>query len=166
MTEIDHNLTKQQMVDILQNNTDLFDDDDKSKIRYLEVGEPEGKPLPTPPMYPALWITNSRTLETITRKGINDSNNRHSYLLHEVSYLLKLMVVEKDSIVAEKQLDAFQKLIMETLEDDITLSTGSQTLVIKPDDTWPERVETFRQELDGQGIRGRTITWHLQFTSN
>lgn len=165
MTEIDHNATKQQIVDILQNNTNLFDVNDETKITYLEVGEPPGNPQPTPPTYPALWVTNARTLETIQRKGINTSN-RHAYLTHTVNYLLKLMVVEQDSIVAEQQLDNFQKLIMETLEDDVALSSGSQTLTIAPDDTWPERIETFRQELDGQGIRGKTITWNLLFTSN
>lgn len=76
------------------------------------------------------------------------------------------MVVEQDSIISEQRLDKFQKLIMETLEADITLSTGNQTLIISPDDTYPERVETFRLELDGQGIRGKTITWGLIFTSN
>jgi hypothetical protein len=165
MTEINHNLVKQQMVDILQNNTTLFDVDNEAKITYLEVGEPPGNPFPTPSTYPALWITNARTLETISRKGTNDSN-RHSYLIHDVTYQLKLMVVEQDSIIAEKQLDNLQKLIMETLENDITLSSGSQTLTISPDDTWPERVETFRQELDGQAVRGKSITWHLQFATN
>ncbi len=190
------------MVDILQNNTNLYDPNDKTKMRYIEVGEPEGNPLPTPPKYPAMWVTNSRTLETITRKGINDSNH-HSYLLHDVNYLLKMMVVAKDSIVAEKNLDDFQKTVMETLEADIallgTVWSGATAYVvgnlvsndgklyqatadntnqeppnasfwtagdILPDDTWPDRVETFRQELDGQGIRGKTLTWHLQFTSN
>jgi len=162
-TEIDHNATKQQIVDILQANTDLYDEDDEDKITYLEVGEPEGTPLPTPPTYPALWVTNSRTLETIIRKGINDSNN-HAYLTHDVNYLLKLMVTEQDSIVAEKQLDDFQKEIMETLEADILL-TGVTPLTLGPDDSWPSRVETFRQELDGQGNRGKTITWTLLFTT-
>lgn len=165
MTEIEHDLVKQQMVDILQNNTDLFDINDNTKITYLEVGEPPGNPLPIPPTYPALWITSSRTLETITRRGIND-NNTHSYLLHDVNYLIKFMVNEQDSIVAEKTMDEFQKTILETLEADITLSTGSQTLAVKPDDTWPERVETFRQENDGTPVRGRTITWHLKFSTN
>lgn len=205
MTEINHNAIKQQMVNILQANTNLFDIDDENKFTYIEVGEPEGNPFPTPPTYPALWVTSSRTLETINRKGINVSN-RHSFLTHDVSYLLKFMVVEQDSIVAEKQLDEFQKTIMETLENDIELlgtiwSTGVNFVVddvvsfegslyiciqdnlsangnnptfpafwtfqsTLPGDTWPERVETFRQELDGQGIRGKTITWKFIFTTD
>ena len=99
MTEIDHNDTKQQIVDILQNNTSLYDVDDNTKMTYIEKGEPSGNPLPTPPTYPAAWVTSSRTLETITRKGIND-NNHHSYLLHDVSYLIKIiqnLVVKKMS---------------------------------------------------------------------
>lgn len=164
MTEIDHNAVKQQIVDILQANTSLFNINDETKITYLAVGEPPGNPTPTPPTYPALWITNSRTLETVIRKGINDSNN-HAYLTHQVSYLFKLMVVEADSIIAEQQLDNFQKTIMETLEADILL-LGTSALSLGPDDTWPERVETFRAELDGQGIRGKTITWNLLFSTN
>lgn len=163
-TEINHNLVKQQMVDILQNNTTLFGVNDALKMTYIKVGEPPGNPLPLPPTFPGLWVTNSRTLETIQRKGII-SSSQHSYLTHDVNYLIKFMVNEQDSIVAEKNLDAFQKLIMETLEADVPLSTGSQTLPISPDDSWPERVETFRQENDGLGIRGRTITWHFKFTS-
>lgn len=164
-TEINHNLVKQQIVDILQNNTTLYDVDVELKMTYIEVGVPQGTPLPTPPTYPALWVTNSRTLETINRKGIV-SSNQHAYLTHDVNYLITFMVNQQDSIEAEQILDKFQKLIMETLEADVPLATGSQTLPVSPDDSYPERVETFRQENDGQPVRGRTITWHLKFTTN
>ena len=207
MTEISHNLTKQQIVSILRAESTLFDVNNLAKINYLEVAEPDGLPIPTPPTYPALWVTNSRTLETIIRKGINDSN-KHTYLTHDVNYLLKIMVNEQDSIVAEKTLDDFQKLVMETLEADVNLvgtawASGVNYLIndirnegtmkfiaiqdhlsvdptnkppnvafwteienIQPDDSWPERVETFRVELDGGPVRGKTITWHYKFTSN
>lgn len=165
MTEINHNLVKQQIVDILQANTNLYDTTDETKMTYLEVGVPDGNPLPTPPTYPALWVTNSRTLEIINRKGII-SSNQHAYLTHDVNYLITFMVNQQDSIEAEQILDDFQKLIMETLEADVPLSTGSQTLPVSPDDSYPDRVETFRQENDGQPIRGRTITFHLKFTTN
>ncbi len=171
-SEINHNLVKQQIVDILQNNANLFDINviDGSRLTYLEVGEPNqvlevggGKPIP--PTFPALWVTNSRTLETIQRKGIT-TNNQHSFLTHNVSYALKLMVNEQDSIVSEKVLDDLQEVIMETLEADVALSTGSQTLPKSPDDGWPERVETFREENDGGPVRGKVITWHYLFTTN
>lgn len=165
MTEINHNLVKQQIVDILQANTNLYDISDETKITYLEVGVPDGNPLPIPPTYPALWVTNSRTLETINRKGIVPFNQR-AFLTHDVNYLITFMVNQQDSIEAEKTLDEFQKIIMETLEGDTPLSTGDQDLLVFPDDTYPDRVETFRQENDGQPIRGRTITFHLKFTTN
>lgn len=165
MTEINHNLVKQQMIDIIQNNPTLYDINDETKLTYAEVGIPDGNPLPTPPTYPALLITNSRTLETINRKGII-SSNQHTYLTHDVNYLITFIVNQRDSIEAERILDEFQKLIMETLEADILLDTGSQTLPISPDDSWPDRVETFRQENDGQPIRGKTITWHFKFVTN
>lgn len=152
-------------MDILQANTNLYDTTDETKMTYLEVGVPDGNPLPTPPTYPALWVTNSRTLETINRKGIV-SSNQHAYLTHDINYLITFMVNQQDSIEAEQILDEFQKLIMETLEADVSLANGSQTLPISPDDSWPDRVETFRAENDGQPIRGRTITWHLKFTTN
>ena len=164
--EINHNLVKQQIADILQaNTTEVYNPNDETKITYLEVGEPNGTPLPIPPTYPALWVTNSRTLETILRKGLTD-NNQHTFLTHEVRYMLKIMVNEQDSIVAEKRLDELQKVIMETLEEDVALSGGSQTLPKSPDDGWPERVETFRMELDGTPVRGRMITWQYLFTTN
>ena len=68
--------------------------------------------------------------------------------------------------MAEKRLDELQKVIMETLEEDVALSGGSQTLPKSPDDGWPERVETFRMELDGTPVRGRMITWQYLFTTN
>ena len=90
--EINHNLVKQQIADILQaNTTEVYNPNDETKITYLEVGEPNGTPLPIPPTYPALWVTNSRTLETILRKGLTD-NNQHTFLTHEVRYMLKIMV--------------------------------------------------------------------------
>lgn len=156
---------KQQIIDIIQNNATLYDVNDETKLVYAEVGVPPGNPLPTPPAYPGLWITNARQLETIIRKGVITSD-QHSYLTHDVNYLITFMVNQQDSIEAEKVLDEFQKLVMETLEADVDLSSGSQTLPVSPDDTWPERVETFRQEQDGQPVRGKTMTFHLKFTTN
>lgn len=210
--EINHNIVKQQIVDILQANTDLYDISDfENKITYLEVGEPNGvmdggNGFPTPPTFPALWVTNSRTLETILRKGIT-SDNQHTFLTHEVRYMLKMLVNEQDSIVAEKRLDDLQQIVMETLEEDVGLWGAAQwdpavsyvigdkvynnchlyeatapstneeppnasfwdditTMTVYPNDGWPERVETFRIELDGSPVRGRMITWQYLFTTN
>lgn len=202
-TEINHNSVKQQMVDILQNNTNLYDVNviDGSRITYIEVGEPSqvlksGSGLPIPPTYPGLWITNSRPLETIKPTGtITDTS--HTALIHDVDYDIKFMVNEQDSIIAEKVLDNLQQVILETLEDDIrfdndiwssstTYSTDDKVsykgglyqsesnnntgnipdagspwifLTRLPADSWPSRVDTFRQNQDGSEVRGKTITW-------
>jgi len=133
----------------------------------------------------------------------------HTFLTHEVKYLLKFMVNEQDSIIAEKRLDDLQKQIMERLEDNIGLTailfeqwvTATEYSIgdlvkdaninyeavknhtsaaankpantefwklvnnVLPDDSWPERVETLRMELDGMPIRGRMITWNYLFAT-
>ncbi len=211
MTEIDHDLTKHQIAQYLRLDTTLFDVNavNETKFSYLKVGEPNGTPLPIPSTYPALWITNSRSLETITRKGITDSN-QHTFLTHEVRYMLKFMVNEQDSIAAEKRLDDLHKLTMERLKTNVGLTgilfdawvtatnydvgdlvsdasinyqcilnhvsaagnkppnaTNWKVLdVLLPDDSWPERAETFRMELDGTPVKGQMITWHYLFTTS
>lgn len=200
MTELNHNIIKQQMVNILQVAA-LYNINDETKITYLEVGEPNGNPLPLPPTYPAIWVTNSRPLETIKPSGVITSDS-HTILSHDVDYEIKLMVNEEDSIVAEKSLDDFQKILMETLEADVNFKGSNGWLVgtayvIKdivsyggalyqasasttgdippaspwvfltrlPNDSWPSRVDTFRQNQDGQPVRGRTITWKCKITT-
>ena len=146
------------MVDILQANANLYDVDDKTKINYLEVGEPPGNPLPTPPAFPGLWVTNSRPLETIKPEGTIVSDS-YTYLSHDVEYDIKFLVVEQDSIVAEKQLDDLQKLILETLEANTSIGGKANT-------SWPTRVDSFRQTQDGTGLRGRVITYKLKITTS
>lgn len=206
MTEIDHQVVKQQMVNILQAKTTLYDKDatdGTNKFTYLEVGEPNGTVLPVPDSYPGLWVTSSRPLETIKPSGTIPGSS-HILLNHDVDYDIKYLINEADSIIGEQRLDIFQKAIMEALEADIrfeqvkwlvsaTYATGdivshtgslwqskinSNTgneptdtaaqwtfLTRHPNNSWPSRVDTFRQDQDGTPLRGRVITWKCKFTT-
>lgn len=201
--ELNHQEVKQQMIDIIQATSALYDINDETKLTYAEVGEPNGTP-PIPPVFPGLWITNNRPLETIIPKG-SVAGDSHAFLAHDVDYAIKYLANESDSIKAEKILDEFQKLIMETFEADdsffhnkwatgqnyivgtkrsnvgslfvsktVHTSSGANEppnatnwtfLTRLPNTSWPSRVDILRQELDGQPLRGRVITWKCKFTT-
>lgn len=165
MTEVEHALIKAKIETILKANAALFDVDDESKLVLIQVGIPNGEPIPIPDQMPAAWITAARGLETITRIGshIGTSPKGTGGLRHIIHYFITIMVNSDDSQNAEAELDKHQKLLLETLEADSLLTAGSNARV---NDSYPIRVETINQQLEGTPVRSRTITYECIVTTN
>lgn len=158
MAEFNHDTIKTKIVAILQaNTTDLYTTTgEEGKLNSIEVGYPQGDDL-TDADPPYAFVTNSSSsFETITSEGIIVSNAIEA-LDHTFNYEITVVVNEEDSRTAENKLDGFQKIILDTLEADTTL-TGTGTADV--DKSFPVRIDKLRTSSDteGKGFKGRIIT--------
>jgi len=122
--EVDHDAIKTKIVAILKANTTLFTAATLTKIRSIEVGFPQGNPFQDQ-MFDYIFVTNSSPFETIAQDVTIISNAIES-LVHTFNYDIVIIVNGTDSRDAEKKLDDFQKLVLQTLEADVILKgTGT-----------------------------------------
>ncbi len=107
-------------------------------------------------MLPYAYVTNSTgPFETIRTGDV--VSNAIKILYHTFNYDIVFVVLEKDSRAAEILLDELQKLILQTLEADHSLTgTGSASV----DNSSPSRIDHLRVGTGdkGRGIKGRIIT--------
>jgi len=164
-TELDHDVIKQKIVAILQANTSLYTTTaETGELRSIEVGFPQGGEL-ADKMPPYAFITNSDTqFETIIPMG-SEVSNKITGLVHTFHYDITVVVNEKDSRTAEVELDEFQKLILQTLEDDFT-PTGSGSGDVDGSYPTSSRKLRVRPQDEGQGFKGRVITYRCIKTTN
>jgi len=159
-TEIDHGAIKTRIKAILEANTSLYDPNntDGDRLLSVDLGFPFNNDS-VPQIMPSAFIYLSS--ETITRSGIVQSNV-HKALEHDVNYNIVFIVAESDSKTTEAQLDTFQKEILETLEGNAQLDLSSDP---KVDTSTPERVDTLRQDFNGQVVQGRIITLNCMIST-
>lgn len=159
-TELDHDEIKKKIVAILKANTALYTTTaEEGELRAIEVGYPQtsfnGGQL-SDAMLPYAFVTNSSgPFETITTGDV--VSNAHKILIHTFNYDIVVVVLEEDSRTAEILLDDLQKLILESLEEDHSLTgVGSASV----DDSAPLRIDALRVGTSdqGRGIKGRIIT--------
>ena len=114
-TEIDHTANERRIESILKLNTTLFDagSTDGTQLVAIEEGQPLVNEFVSERV-PGAFI--SLQSETFTQKGTDVS--------HDVRYLVRIMIAEPDKKTAEVRMNSFQKLILETLEDNIQLESG------------------------------------------
>jgi len=159
--EVDHDAIKTKIAAILAANTTLFTDSDLTKIRSIGVGFPPGDPFQAE-MFDYIFVTNSSPFETIAQDVTIISNAIES-LVHTFNYDIVIVVNGKDSRDAEEKLDDFQKLVLQTLEADVTL-TGAGTA--DADYSQAISIQPFRPggtlEL---GKKGRVITFRVVLTT-
>ena len=157
-TEIDHDVNKERIEDMLEASAALFDANDLAKIRSIDVGFPDGDPF-NDQMFDYIFITNSASFETIrnrTTTPISASKKIVRNLEHTFNYDIVTVVNGKDARDAEKKLDDFQKLTLELLEADLALNNGVADLV---DMSFPVAVNHFRPgQTETKGVKGRIIT--------
>jgi len=157
-TEIDHDAIKTRIVDILKASATLFNVNDLTKIRFIEVGFPDGDPF-NDQMFDYIFITNSSPFEAIRNRGSTPTSASKSIiknLEHTFHYDIVNVVNAKDARDAELKLDDFQKLILELLEADIALNGGVADIV---DISFPVNVAHFRASgTEQKGVKGRIIT--------
>ena len=152
--ELDHDAIKTRIVDILKANVTLFTAGDLTKNRFIEVGYPDGD-WQKDEMFDYIFVTNSVPFESIRNEGTILSD-AVSDLTHTFNYDIICVVNAKSSRDAEEKLDDFQKLILQTLEVDTSLSGIGTRLV---DTAFPVSVNSFRPAgTQGTAIQGRIIT--------
>lgn len=160
MTEIDHNAIKTRIKTILESNSSLYDpsNTDGNRLIAIELGFPFNNDT-VPQLLPSAFVYLSS--EAITRSGIVQTNV-HKALEHDVNYNIVFVVAESDSKTTETQLDAFQKLILETLEANAQLDLNTDP---KVDTSTPQRIDTLRQDFNGQVVQGRIITLNCMIST-
>jgi len=158
--ELDHDDIKKKIVAILKTNTSLFTTTgEEGELRAIEVGFPQAAFSAgelSDAMLPYAYVTNSAgPFETITTGTI--VSNAQTIIQHSFNYDIVVVVMQKDAREAEILLDELQKLILESIEADHSLTgTGSASV----DDCNPLRVDALRVggADQGRGIKGRIIT--------
>jgi hypothetical protein len=160
-SELDHDEIKKKIVAILKANTSLYTTTGEAgELRAISVGFPQGTYAATSlsdAMLPYAYVTNSTgPFETVKSVGAVVSN-AILVLEHTFNYDIVVVVLEKDARAAEILLDEFQKLILQTLEADHSL-TGTTTAIV--DSSYPSRIDRLRVGTgdEGKGIKGRVIT--------
>jgi hypothetical protein len=159
-SELDHDVIKQKIVAILKANTSLYTTTGEAgELRAIEVGYPQAAFQAgqlSDAMLPYAYVTNSTgPFETITTGDV--VSNAIKVLYHTFNYDIVVVVLEKDSRAAEVLLDELQKLILQTLEADHSLTgVGSASV----DNSNPSRIDYLRVGTSdqGRGIKGRVIT--------
>ncbi len=156
VTEVDHDQIKAKIVAVLKlNTTDIFTTTGEAdKFHYIEVGHPSGladQHFKTP----YLFITNSQSnFESIVNIG-SIVTGEHTALQHTFHYDITFVVDAGDSRRAEKKLDDFQKVILETLEEDLQLDGATSSEI---DISYPIRIQHLDQTKVGEKKQGRVIT--------
>ncbi len=154
-SELNHDTIKTKIVAVLKLVSALFTTTaEANKIRKITVGYPQGR-AEDDSMYPYIYITNSRNdAESVSNLGsiVSDS---HTALEHTFHYDVTVVVNEADARVAEKALDDFQELVMETLEGDVVLAGSGSGDV---DMSYPIRIAHLDAAKLGEGKKGRIIT--------
>jgi len=151
-TELDHDAIKESIRTILRANATLFDVDNLAKIRAIEVGYPEGNAF-DPQEMDHIFITNGNPFETIRNRGVVQSNAIKD-LEHSFNYDIVIMVNGKDARETEEKLDDFQKLVLQLIEADVTLTGTGSALV---HNAFPVSAQAF-QGRTGVPVMGRVLT--------
>lgn len=153
-TELDHDAIKTRIVAILKTNATLFDANNIEKVRAIVVGFPEGDPF-DPENINHIFVTNSSPFESIRNDGTILSD-AITDLEHTFNYDIVIIVNASEGRIAENQLDDFQKLVLETLEADTSL-TGTGSRIV--DLALPSSVQIYRAGTSqGKPVQGRVIT--------
>lgn len=161
-TDLDHDAIKTRIVAILQSNTSLYTTIGESgKLRKIEVGHPlthRWKQAPFPYAFVSYKNERNQLVGTRTDQAING-------IRHIVNYDIYFVVNEKDSRKCEEQLDAFQKLILETLEAKSTLSNPVGSTDPKCVFSIPATIEPISETV-AKAVQGRIITLTCQMRTS
>jgi len=151
MAELNHNTIKDAIVAELKTNAALFTSTaEANKVRAITTGKPED--ILVDPMYPYIIVTNGRPLESIEQEDFILSD-AVKYLEHIIRYNIIVVTLDKDSRAAEKELDDYTELILETmqLDRDINGNVDTSQFVAMDD------LDTITTDTTGK--RGRVLTF-------
>ena len=155
-TDIDHDNIKEQIVLILQADSNLYDATGAdSKVRQINVEQPDDKDgLDT--VFPSIYVKNANPFETTKKIGSKlRGDAAMPAIVHEFRYDIVMVVEDKDARTAINRLDDFKKLALQALEADARLKNGGAALV---DDSIYQGSRLFSERLNGQPVQGQIIT--------
>jgi len=120
-TDVDVFAIKEQIGDILDSDTDLFDATGASgKVRKITIGAPRMVRLVMETTLPQIWITNDSIIDTVRQRTAVQSNAPKT-LEHTLRFKIILLEDAKDGPKAEEILDDFVKLINEDITENYDL---------------------------------------------
>ena len=109
-------------------------------------------------VYPICFVTNDDELETDKKFGPAVANAA-GVSEHVVGIKILFLALKETGQSAEDTLDAFHKVIKETLKGDITIA-GNCT------DSWPYRSRSFAANYRGKALDGRIIQLACKIHTN
>ena len=167
---------KERLVEILQTDSDLYNDAVSANdvIREIKSGAPDENELTRITTLPSLFITNDDIIDNISLNGsYRDDNSLR--LEHEIRVLLLLIVDGKDSQKAERIGDLLVKNIVDRLEkfpelEEPDTSESPESISISGTGIVlshrPEQIAVLDRSLVGKAKQGRVIRLMIKVPDN
>lgn len=164
---INHNKSKNRIVDILLDSESVFDKGKTvGKLRAITVGQRTPDPTDNDNMYPFAFVTNGNPILITKLKGIVQ-DNKHTFFDRITRYRINFVASRDKATNAELQLDNIEFVVSQALE------ANFQLLDPKNDDdpicnsSVIERVDSLIfSDNKGKIVQGRTITLMLTLSSS
>ena len=120
-TDVDVFAVKEQIVDILDSDSGLFDATGANdKIKKITTGAPRMSRLVRETTLPQIWVTNDVVIDDVRQRTATQSNAPKT-TTHTLHFKLILLADGKDGPKAEEILDDFVKLINEIITENYDL---------------------------------------------
>jgi len=166
-TDVDLFAIKEQIVDILDSNTALFDATGASnKVRRIRAGAPRMAELRRETHIPAIWVTNDTLIEEVRQRNPTASNTP---ITQEHTYHLRIILIDDaaDGPRAEEKLDDFVQLIQQTIIENYDLrDPGGLESTSVADLCVVDQVTELSPALAGHDQSGRIIRLRVVVTSS
>lgn len=166
-TELDHQSIKERIVEILKDNTNLYDPTNNpgNKVRSIDLGVPDQKEFTKIPT-PYIRVTNSTDLENDKPFGPVVSNTQ-SASYHVAKYLIICVSQAKDGKTVEGLLDDLHKLIKETMKANVDLRNPDTGVDAKCKVSFPIKTEQLGAgQYSGKSLDGFVITLQIEQVTN
>lgn len=157
-TDVDTFAIKEQIVDILDSDTALFDATGAGgKVRKITAGAPRMEKIARETTIPQIWVTNDNIIDDIRRKNVVQANAPKT-LEHTMHFRIILIDDAKDGPKTEEKLDDFVKLINETITENYDLrDPGGAEGTSVVDNCTVIQVTELSPSLAGKDRSGRVI---------
>lgn len=158
VTEINHQLVKERILEIILANPQLYNEQVPSKalLNNGYVGLPDGYNWSNWP-FPYVCITNDPNFETDKPFGGvvgNMPNASYSTSFHVVNYMIIIMVSGPNAAKVEATLDNLHQLVKQTLKSNFQFANPETEL---NDLNIEQSILTTSKYVDGGSHKGKTI---------
>ena len=166
-TDVDLFAIKEQLVDILDSDSDLFDATGaNNKVRRIRAGAPRMAELKRETHIPAIWVTNDSLIDEVKQRNPVASN---APITQEHTFHLRLILIDDaaDGPRAEEKLDDFVQLIQQTIIENYDLrDPGGAESTSVVDSCVVEQVTELNPQFAGHDKSGRIIRLKVVVSSS